>query len=87
MIRAREDCGFAIEYPDLPGCSAAAADFREAQRLAPSILAKHLLDLQAQGVPIPEPRNMKELQDSGLAEGAVPLLVPARREETDPTKG
>lgn len=76
MIRSLEDRGFVVEYPDLPGCSAVAVDFREAQSLARTLLPEHLMVMQAQGIPLPEPRTMKEMQDSGLAEGAIPVLVP-----------
>lgn len=77
MIRAHATLGFTIEYPDLPGCAAIAASFREAQALAGSLLAQHLLDLETDGLPLPAPRSMRELQECGLAEEAVPVLVPA----------
>lgn len=76
MIRSLDDRGFIVEYPDLPGCSAVAEDFRGAQALARTLLPEHLLVLQAQGIPLPEPRTMKEMQASGLADGAIPVLVP-----------
>jgi predicted RNase H-like HicB family nuclease len=79
MIRAHAARGFTVEYPDLPGCLATAPTFREAQALAGPLLARHLQGLESGGLPLPEPRTMKELQESGLAEAAVPVLVPAAR--------
>lgn len=84
MIRAHAARGFTIEYPDLPGCSATAPTFREAQALAGTLLARHLEGLASGGLPLPEPRSMKELQESGLAAEAVPVLVPAARATAPP---
>lgn len=81
LIRTREDRSFAVAFPDLPGCTAIAASFQEANLLARAILARHLADLRRRGLTFHGPRSMKELQDSGLAEGAIPLLVPVVREE------
>jgi predicted RNase H-like HicB family nuclease len=80
MIRTGEDQGFTIEFPDLPGCFAAALNFHEAMNLSRILLPQHLMELQLQGLPFPEPRNMNELRDSGLADGAVPVLIPVNQD-------
>ncbi len=77
MIRTDPDRGFTIEYPDLPDCRGDAATLPEVQALARDLLSRHLAVLRSRGVPPPEPRNMKDLRDSGLADGAIPVLVPA----------
>ncbi len=80
LIRTQEASGFAIAFPDLPGCSAIAASFQEANLLARTILARHLADLRRRGLTCHGPSSMKELQEFGLADGAIPLLVPVVRE-------
>ncbi len=80
MIRTREDRSFAVAFPDLPGCSAVAASFQEAGLVARAILARHVGELRRRGLTCHAPRSLKELLDSGLAEGAIPLLVPVVRE-------
>lgn len=81
LIRTQEGRGFAIAFPDLPGCTAVAASFQEANLLARTILSRHLGDLRRRGLTFHGPRSMKEMHDSGLADGAIPLLVPVVREE------
>jgi len=87
MIRARQGRGFTVEYPDLPGCAAAVASFPEARGIAGRLLARHLQTLHSTGAPIPVPRSMKELQDQGLAENAVPMLVSVPVEALPATGG
>jgi predicted RNase H-like HicB family nuclease len=76
MIRNLEHGGFQVEYPDLPGCSATANSFQDARRVAGALLAEHIHELLSQGVAPPPPRNMRELQDSGMTDGAFPTLIP-----------
>jgi predicted RNase H-like HicB family nuclease len=77
MIRPTGSQGFIVEFPDLPGCAALEPNFQRARERAPSLLSQHLQELQAHGNPCPEPRTMKELQDCGLANNAIPVLIPA----------
>lgn len=76
LIRSLETGRFLVEYPDLPGCTATASSFQDARRLAGDLLAEHIRELLAQGVAPPPARNMRELQDSGMTEGAFPTLIP-----------
>ena len=61
---------------DLPEYDA----FQEAGLVARAILARHVGELRRRGLTCHAPRTLKELLDSGLAEGAIPLLVPVVRE-------
>jgi predicted RNase H-like HicB family nuclease len=76
MIRPLEDQGFVVEFPDLPGCTATEPNFQLARERARAMLPLHLMELQALGSPCPEPRTMKELLDCGLANNAIPVLIP-----------
>lgn len=76
LIRSLEAGCFLVEYPDLPGCTATAANFQEARRLAGALLADHIRELLSQGVAPPPARSMRELQDTGATEGAFPALIP-----------
>jgi len=76
MIRSLEPGRFLVEYPDLPGCTATASSFQDARQIAGALLAEHIRALLSKGVAPPPPRNMKQLQDSGAAEGAFPTLIP-----------
>ena len=81
MIRPKADQGFTVEFPDLPGCSAFEPNFQRARERARSMLPLHLLELQALGGTCPEPRTMKELQACGLANNAIPVLIPIPAED------
>ena len=76
MIRSLEPGRFLVEYPDLPGCTATASTFQDARQLAGAMLADHIRELLSRGLTLPPSRNMRELQDSGAAEGAFPTLIP-----------
>lgn len=81
MIRPLEDRGFTVEFPDLPGCTASEPNFQRARERARLMLPLHLLELEALGSPFPEPRSMKELQNSGLADNAIPVLIPVHQDD------
>ncbi len=84
MIRPLGDQGFAVDFPDLPGCTATEPNFQRARERARSMLPLHILELQALGSPCPEPRTMKELLDCGLANNAIPVLIPLPSENGMP---
>ncbi len=76
LIRSLGQGAFSVEYPDLPGCRTTATSLPEARRAAGALLQDHIRELLAHGVAPPPPRNFKELQEAGIAEGAFPALVP-----------
>ncbi len=54
---SREDDCFVVEVPELPGCMADGATYREAVENAEAILAEWIATAKSLGRPIPEPRG------------------------------
>ncbi len=63
VIFEKTASSFGAYVPDLPGCVAAASTQAEASRLIHEAIDLHLQDLQAQGLPIPQPNSAGELID------------------------
>jgi len=57
-----ENGGYAVTFPDLPGCASAGDNYDDAYRMAHEGLALHLDGLTLEGYPIPEPRTLERIQ-------------------------
>ena len=58
-----ENGGYAVAFPDLPGCASAGDDYDDAYRMAHEALSLHLEGLAAEGYPIPKPRTLEQIKD------------------------
>jgi predicted RNase H-like HicB family nuclease len=54
--------GYAVTFPDIPGCASAGGDYDETYRMAHEALALHLEGLAAEGCPIPEGRTLEQIK-------------------------
>jgi predicted RNase H-like HicB family nuclease len=54
--------GYAVMFPDLPGCFSAGDDYDDAYRMAHEALSFHLEGLTAEAMPIPEPRTLEQIK-------------------------
>ena len=57
----RREAGFAISFPDLPGCRSTGATMEAARAEAEHALAVHLQHLVEAGDAIPVPSSLKEI--------------------------
>lgn len=56
---SEEDGAFIVSVPELPGCMADGKTITEAVENAKVIIAEWIEYAKADGIPIPEPRNIK----------------------------
>ena len=76
----RDDTGYGVSFPDLPGCVSVGGTVDDAVRQGSEALAFHVEGLVADGEPIPQPRSIDAIKaDPGLADwrqGADFVLIP-----------
>ena len=58
------ESGFSVVFPDLPGLITAGDDYEETLRMAHEGLAAHIMFLEEEGEPTPEPRTLERIQDT-----------------------
>jgi predicted RNase H-like HicB family nuclease len=76
----REDAGYSVLFPDVPGCATQGDTLAEALRKAEDALTGHLEALADFGDPVPEPREPDQVpDDSELGPAAFRFLVPVDR--------
>ena len=83
--------GYGIIFPDLPGCTAAAATVDEVMRHAVESVAAWIDDAIADGEQIPAARSMEDIRTDpkvvrAIGEGAALVLIPLVRDEGRPAK-
>jgi len=86
LIPDRAAGGYAVLFPDLPGCVTQGEDTADAQAMAADALSGHVAALREYGDPVPRARALEEIKaDRGFArENAIDwkdvtaLLVPIR---------
>lgn len=76
-IVERAKDGYAIHFPDLPGCVAAANDLEGLQREAEAALALHVMGLVEDGDAIPAATAPELVPSDPEVQEAARLLVPA----------
>lgn len=65
-----------VTFPDLPGCTSQGETLQHAAERAHEALALHLEGMAAEGLEIPKPRSLDEIDPAELA-GGVAVLVRA----------
>jgi len=70
------DGGFAVTFPDLPGCVTFAATLDDAPVVAIRAIAEHLEDLAASGQPVPEPSTLEALTGNPDNADGMAMRVP-----------
>ncbi len=71
------DGGFAVTFPDLPGCVTFAATLDDAPVVAMRAIAEHLEDLAARGEPAPEPSTLEALTGNPDNADGIAMRVPS----------
>ena len=64
--------GISIRFPDLPGCLPCATNLAEAMSTAREALGLHLLGMELDGEPLPEPTPISRLQPG---DGATVIMI------------
>jgi predicted RNase H-like HicB family nuclease len=67
VIVERGDDSWGAHVPDLPGCVAVADSRDEVLELIREAMTLHVQGLQAEGLPIPEPRSEGDVIEIGAA--------------------
>jgi predicted RNase H-like HicB family nuclease len=84
FIHKDPDSAYGVSFPDMPGCISAGDTIDEAVRNAVEALSGHVRMLEADGDPVPPPRDFDEITaDESLAEdreGAVMTVIPLLRD-------
>jgi predicted RNase H-like HicB family nuclease len=83
FIHTDDAPGFGVSFPDFPGCIAQGDSIEEALSMAREALAFHVEGMREDGEAIPQPRDIKQIENSAdLAEwrrdatlAYVPLIV------------
>jgi predicted RNase H-like HicB family nuclease len=76
------DGGFAVTFPDLPGCVAFTATLDVAPVVATAALAGHLEEMAARGEPVPEPSTLEALTGKPDNSDGMAMRVPPGENDT-----
>lgn len=90
FIHKDPDSAYGVSFPDMPGCFSAGATIDEAVRNAVEALSGHVRLLEAEGDPVPRPRDHGTIMaDDSLAEdreGAMTTIIPLVRDRGSSTR-
>jgi predicted RNase H-like HicB family nuclease len=90
FIHKDPDSAYGVSFPDVPGCISAGDTIDEAVRNAVEALSGHVRMLEADGDPVPSPRDFDAIMnDPELAEdreGAMTTIVPLLRDRGSSTR-
>lgn len=75
LIRKESNSDFGVEFPDFPGCVAAAPTVNEALHQAEEALRFHVDGMLEDGTPIPEPTALEQVLEEAASSGAAAYLV------------
>ena len=73
LLRKNEDSDYGVDFPDFPGCVTAGETLDEAVGMAEEALNFHIDAMLEDGLDMPEPSSLDEVNE----EGAVAFLVRA----------
>ena len=75
---------YGVSFPDMPGCISAGSTIGQAVRNAVEALSGHVSMLEADGDPVPAPRDFDAIMAypalAEAREGAMTRAIPLRRE-------
>jgi predicted RNase H-like HicB family nuclease len=90
FIHKDPDSVYGVSFPDMPGCISAGDTIDEAVRNAVEALSGHVRMLEADGDPVPSPRDFDAIMaDEELAEdreGAMTTVIPLVRDRGSTTR-
>lgn len=90
FIHKDPDSVYGVSFPDVPGCISAGDTIDEAVRNATEALSGHVRMLEADGDPLPEPRDFDAIMaDPDLIddrEGAMTTIIPLIRDRGSTTR-
>ena len=90
FIHKDPDSVYGVSFPDVPGCISAGDTIDDAVRNAVEALSGHIRMLEADGDPVPSPRDFDAIvEDPDLAEdreGAMTTIVPLVRDRGSSTR-
>jgi predicted RNase H-like HicB family nuclease len=90
FIHKDPDSDYGVSFPDVPGCFSAGSTIDEAVRNAVDALSGHVRMLEADGDPVPAPRDFDAIMAApDLAadrEGAMTTIVPLLRDRGSSTR-
>jgi predicted RNase H-like HicB family nuclease len=83
---------YGVVFPDFPGCVTQGDSYEQALQLAAEVLAFHVEGMQADGLPVPQPRSIEQIRAAaedwydlaGSVVAMIPLL-PAPEGKPQPT--
>lgn len=79
-----DDDGFAVEFPDLPGCLTCGDTEDEAIRMAKDALGLHLYGMERDGDVLPAPSSLNEIKtESNQAVILIDVWMPMVRDEIE----
>jgi predicted RNase H-like HicB family nuclease len=82
-LHKEKDSDYGVSFPDFPGCITAGRTLEEARRLAVEALALHIQGMIEDGLTVPEPSQLDDLEnDPDLRQGVAILVtaeLPSRR--------
>lgn len=73
VITPDSECGFLVDFPDIPGCVTSGKDIVESTEMAEDALASCLCVYEDELLPIPAPSNIRELEKQ-TQEGFIALI-------------
>ena len=62
LIHKDPDTDYGVTVPDLPGCFSAGSTIDEAMAMAREAIELHIEGLTAEGMPVPDPSPIEQLQ-------------------------
>ncbi len=81
-IFSKDECGFSIEFPDLPGCFSCADNMELALKRAKEAMQLHLYGMEKDGDEIPEPTPIFEINtESNEKAMLIEAWMPTFREQ------
>ena len=82
-LHKEKDSDFGVSFPDFPGCITAGRTLEEARHKAVEALALHIQGMVEDGITVPEPSKLDDLEnDPDLRHGVAVLVtaeLPSRR--------
>lgn len=70
-----KDSDFGVSFPDFPGCITAGRTLEEARRMALEALTLHIQGMVEDGIAVPEPSKLDDLENDPELRRGVAVLV------------